>query len=234
MVSIDHKAGIHKTADIDPKAQVHETAFIGAYAVINEGVDIGERCRVDAHSVIGAVPFDDYEEGALHPVVLEAGAWIGSHVIIQRGVSRPTIIGAEASVNHGCSIGHDVQIGPACEIGLSTTISGHSNLGEGVRIGPGCTVNNRSELGSFSRVGIGSLVLHPVDANTVVVGRPAIPLSEYKKLSVAVRELTGDNRVSRPVTSAASKYAKHLPFLKPFVRLLPRSIKVALKKILTR
>ena len=103
-----------------------------------------------------------------------------------------------------------------------------------MRIGPGCTVNNRSELGSFSRVGIGSLVLHPVDANTVVVGRPAIPLSEYKKLSVAVRELTGDNRVSRPVTSAASKYAKHLPFLKPFVRLLPRSIKVALKKILTR
>ena len=31
----------------------------------------------DAHSVIGAVPFDDYEDGALHPVVLEAGAWIG-------------------------------------------------------------------------------------------------------------------------------------------------------------
>ena len=67
MVSIDHKAGIHKTADIDPKAQVHETAFIGAYAVINEGVDIGERCRVDAHSVIGAVPFDDYEEARCIP-----------------------------------------------------------------------------------------------------------------------------------------------------------------------
>ena len=127
-----------------------------------------------------------------------------------------------------------MQIGPACEVGLSTTISGHSNMGEGVRIGPGCTINNRSELGSFSRVGIGSLVLHPVDAKTVVVGRPAMLLSEYKKLSAEMRALTGDNRVSRPVTSAASKYARHMPFLKPVVRLLPRSIKTALKKILTR
>ena len=187
----------------------------------------------DAHSVIGAVPFDDYEEGALHPVVLEAGAWIGSHVIIQRGVSRPTIIGAETSVNHGCSIGHDVQIGPACEIGLSITISGHSNLGEGVRIGPGCTVNNRSELGSFSRVGIGSLVLHPVDANSGrrQAGDPTVRIQEI----VGGRERVDGRQQGKPACDIGRFEIRQASAISQAVRkAASRSIKVALKKILTR
>lgn len=234
MISVNNKSGIHPTAIIEKAALVDKTAFVGAYAIVHDNVQIGKHCYVDAHAVIGAVPFDDYDEKVLNPVILEEGAWIGAHVIIQCGVDRHTIIGAGAMVNHGCSIGHDVQIGQGCEIGLATTISGHSNLEEGVRVGPGCTINNRSELGSFSRVGIGSLVLHPVAEGDVVVGRPAMVLSDYKKQSLVLRQLSGDDRASRPVTSFVSEHFRYLQVFRPMAKFIPRGLKVVLKNWLTK
>ncbi len=219
---------IDPSADIDPSAVVHPSAkigpgtFIGAKAVIGANVQIGAGCKIQAGSIIGAAPFVTPPPETLFPVIIEDGAEIGSLCSVQFGAKGPTRIGAGSRINHHCAIGHDVDMGAGVQVGLMTTISGHSEIGERARIGPGCNLTNRSVIGHDAIVGIGSLVLHPVDGGTTVMGRPAELRDRQVAASRRLRELLDMERPSRRVTGHGNRLAQRLP----------PSVKLFLKRLL--
>lgn len=219
------------TIAIHPSAQVHHDAIIrdgtivGANAIIGENVVIGYNCRISAGAVIGARPYVlSKEEGTFFPIEIADDVLIGSNATVQYGVSRPTRIGRGSWINHTCAVGHDVWIGEDVRLGLSSTVSGHSNIGDRVKIGPGSTLTNRSEVGADAQIGIGSLVLHPVEAGSMVMGRPAEPRADHLEAARRLREMLGMQRAERRITGGGKRYA----------RLVPHSLKRLIKQILGR
>jgi UDP-3-O-[3-hydroxymyristoyl] glucosamine N-acyltransferase len=215
---------------IHPSAQIHTDAVIGdgttidANVVIGDNVVIGRNCQILAGAVIGARPYvRSAEEGAFFPIEISDDVLIGSNSTVQYGVSRPTQIGRGSWVNHNSAVGHDVRFGEKVRLGLSSTVSGYSNIGDRVKIGPGSTLTNRSEVGADAQIGIGSLVLHPVAAGSIVMGRPAELRADHLKATRQMRELIRVERPKRGINGIKRKR---------YLRILPYRLRLLLKRIL--
>jgi sugar O-acyltransferase (sialic acid O-acetyltransferase NeuD family) len=112
---------------------VHPTAYVSPLATIGAGTFVGARS------------------------VIAAGAALGEHVFVNRGVT----------------IGHDTRIGAFSRIQPGSAIGGLSRLGRGVTVGIGATLIERLVVGDNAVIGAGSTVLNDVPENVVVVGTPA-------------------------------------------------------------
>lgn len=215
---------VHPGAHVHPEARIGTGTSIGAGAVIGAQVQLGVGCVIDPGAVIGLNPFSVKAQTSSHPIVIADGVRIGAGTTIQYGLERSTQIGKGTWVFAGCAIGHDVWIGSKTQIGLASTISGHSQIGDGVLIGPGCTLNNRSEVGSGAIIGIGSLVLHPVADGETVMGRPAIARPQYIEEAKRLKLMLQIDAPSRKMTGQRSRIG----------RILPLSVRRALKGAITR
>jgi len=220
-------SNIHPTAIIDSQAEIHPSTIILAFAVIKGRVKINKNCVVGNHTTIGADPItgDISTKQLEYSIIIDEGCFIGDGVVIQSGCITATKIKKNSTINHNCSIGHGVVIGKKCFIGLNNSISGKSKLGNNVVSGPGCTFNNLSEVGNNVRIGIGSLILHKIDDNLVVIGRPARNIVLEKNFNQELRKLLNDDRLSNPITSPLGKYKFLRKFLKPIFLILPNFFK---------
>ena len=214
---------IHSTAIIDDNADIHPSSKISAFVVINGKVKIKENCFIGNHATIGSFPTTENTgvKSLDNDVVIQNNCWIGDGVTIQSGCSNTTFIGENSKINHNSSIGHDVVIGKNCFIGLNNSISGKSVIGNNVTSGPGCTFNNMSKIGDNVRVGIGSLVLHEIEENLVVIGRPARDINLENKYKKKLKKIIGEDYKSKYITSPLGKYRFLRNFLKPIYLILP-------------
>lgn len=92
-----------------------------------------------------------------HNSVVQAGAFIGKHCIINTA----------ASVDHDCELEDFVHISP------HATLSGNVKVGEGTHIGAGATVIQGITIGKWCTVGAGAVVIRDVPDHATVVGVPA-------------------------------------------------------------
>ncbi|MBT4187536.1 MAG: N-acetyltransferase [Gemmatimonadales bacterium] len=144
---IDDRAEVSPGAVIGAGCRIWDWTKIREDVHIGDGVSIGQGCYID-HAVI-----------------------IGDRCKIQNGVN----------VYHGVIIGDEVFIGPSVtftndrfpradrERGRSWQTLVHNNAS----IGANATIVCGVEIGKGAMVGAGSVVVHDVPANTLVVGNPA-------------------------------------------------------------
>jgi sugar O-acyltransferase (sialic acid O-acetyltransferase NeuD family) len=126
-------AELRKRFDLVFHTLVHPTAYVSPLAMLGAGTFVGARS------------------------VIAAGAALGEHVFVNRGVT----------------IGHDTRIGAFSRIQPGSAIGGLSRLGRGVTVGIGATLIERLVIGDNAVIGAGSTVLNDVPENVVVVGTPA-------------------------------------------------------------
>lgn len=198
---------------IHPKAYVAENVTLGddvrilANAVVNSHVKIGKGSIISEGAVIGAFPYADIGNNGLFSVNIGENTFIGCNVVIQNGVERNTLIGNNCWINHLCNIGHDVIIADDVKIGLSSSVSGFTEIQDNVSIGPGCTLNNRSFVGYSSKIGIGSLLMHHLQPNVTAIGRPAIDINLHNKIHDDQRlQRLGMKRAREPRSRIKSIY----------------------------
>jgi acetyltransferase EpsM len=91
-----------------------------------------------------------------HNSVIQAGAAIGSHCIIN----------TSASIDHDCVLADFVHVSP------NATISGNVTVGEGTHIGAGATIIQGVTIGKWCTIGAGAVVIRDVPDNATVVGVP--------------------------------------------------------------
>jgi acetyltransferase EpsM len=112
----------------------------------------------------------------IHPsAIISPDASIGQGAIIMPGtivnagsrIDSSIILNTAASVDHECSIGAGVHIGPGARL------SGLVTVGDATWIGIGCIVRESVNIGSNVLVGAGSLVLKDIPAGVVAYGSPA-------------------------------------------------------------
>ncbi|MGE0772972.1 MAG: acetyltransferase [Cyclobacteriaceae bacterium] len=104
-------------------------------------------------------PFASVDAGImiLHGAVIQAGAKLGRHAIIN----------TRASVDHDCVIGDFVHIAPGA------TLCGTVQVGEGTLIGAGATVLPGIQIGKWCTIGAGAVVTRNVEDDATVMGNPA-------------------------------------------------------------
>lgn len=95
-----------------------------------------------------------------HGTIVQAGAWLGRHVIMNTA----------ASVDHDCVIGDYVHIAPGVRL------CGNVQVGEGTLIGVGACVRPGVRIGKWCVIGAGAAVVSDLPDGAVVGGVPAKPL----------------------------------------------------------
>jgi sugar O-acyltransferase (sialic acid O-acetyltransferase NeuD family) len=101
--------------------------------------------------------------------VIGRGAFVGDCAVLQSGAS----VGVCALVDTAAVLEHDVIVGDFVTVSPSSVVCGGSKLCRGAIVGAGATVIEKVTIGENTLVGAGSVVLHDVEPNVVVVGNPA-------------------------------------------------------------
>jgi UDP-N-acetylbacillosamine N-acetyltransferase len=113
--------------------------------VIHPSAVISQYARLEQGSII------------MPGVIVNAGAHIGSH----------TILNTAASIDHECRIGDGVHIGPGARL------SGLVTVGDASWIGIGCAIRESIHIGADVLLGAGSLALKDIPDGVVAYGSPA-------------------------------------------------------------
>ncbi|MBW8330528.1 MAG: NeuD/PglB/VioB family sugar acetyltransferase [Prolixibacteraceae bacterium] len=70
-------------------------------------------------------------------------------------------------------VGHDSTLKKFAHIATNAVVGANVTVGRACHIGSNATIRERITIGDFSLVGAGSVVLHDVPDNSIVVGNPA-------------------------------------------------------------
>ena len=90
-------------------------------------------------------------------------------------VQADTCIAQDTVILSGVNISHNNTIGKGCFIAGGSTVGAFTNVGDFVFIGQGVlTISAKvKSIGDHAFIGAGSLVTNSINANEIVVGRPA-------------------------------------------------------------
>jgi UDP-N-acetylglucosamine acyltransferase len=158
---------IHSTAIIDRLARVDPTARIGPYVVIDGPVTIGEdceicasavilgqtqlgaRCRVHSHAVIGDFPQDRAYGGA------ETSCRIGDECVIREGatIHRVTAPGTQTVIGSRCMLMTNSHVAHNCQIADDVTIISGALLAGHVQVGHRAVISGNAAIHQYVRIG---------------------------------------------------------------------------------
>jgi len=115
-------------------------------------------------------------ETIIHPTAsVSKMAKIGAGVVIFQNVTITSnvVIGCHNIILPNTVISHDGVIGDYTCVTGGVLISGNVTIGRLCYIGTNATIKDNIKIGNYCLVGMGSVVLHEIPDNTVVVGNPA-------------------------------------------------------------
>lgn len=201
--------GIHPTAVVDPEARISESTYIGPFTYvgkceIGEGtviwghvhiydanVSIGRNVTIHSGSIIGTDGFgyvrNANERLELFPsiggVIIDDDVDIHAQVNVDRGTLGNTIIGTGSKIDKFCHIGHNAVVGKHCVITAHSMLGGGAQIGDYSWIAPcGCIRDGGIRIGKRSVIGMAAVVTKDVPDGATVMGMPARPEEEYKRL----------------------------------------------------
>jgi UDP-3-O-[3-hydroxymyristoyl] glucosamine N-acyltransferase len=177
-------------------AHLGKNCFIHPHVTIREGVHIGDGVIIHSGSVIGSDGFG-YEAAdgkhikipQLGSVVIEDDVEIGANVCVDRGRFKNTHIGKGTKIDNLVQIAHNVVIGENCLVVSQAGISGSTVLGDRVIIAGQVGLVGHIEVGDDVIVAARSGVTKSVPAKSILLGEPAKPMQEQKKIFALISRL---------------------------------------------
>lgn len=172
-VRIGHNCSI--TGDV----VIGDDTVISDNVVIKNKVRIGQRCTIQALTMIGEDGFGAYEEENHRKVMIRhyGGVTIGndvfisSHVDIERGTIDDTYIGDGTKIAPCTLIAHNTRVEKDAVL-ICSHLYGSVHIGENSWV-VGSIVKNQCSVGENAMIGIGSAVTRDIDNGKVAVGIPA-------------------------------------------------------------
>ena len=207
-VYIGPHAVLEKGASVGDHSVIEANVFVGADSVIGnkthlypnvtvrEDIHIGSGVIIHSGSVIGSDGFgyetvDGIHEKIPHTgtVIIEDDVEIGANVCVDRGRFQKTWIKKGAKIDNLVQIAHNVVVGERCLIVSQAGISGSSQIGDNVIIAGQAGIVGHLTLGDDTIVGAGAGVTKSWPEKSVILGSPAKPISEQKKLIAYISRL---------------------------------------------
>ncbi len=206
-VTIGPHGVLESGVEVGEGTRIGAHAFIGQDCVIGRNVriyanvsvqnaSIGDRTVIYSGAVIGGEGFgynamdgENFRIPHIGTVVIEEDVEIGACVCVDRAKFKETIVRKGTKIGNLVQIAHNVVIGENCVIISQTGISGSAELGKNVILAGGVGIVDHVKLGDRVIVGAGAGVTKSFPADTILLGGPARPIHEQKKIFAAISRL---------------------------------------------
>ncbi|GBD36758.1 UDP-3-O-acylglucosamine N-acyltransferase [bacterium HR36] len=193
---IGNRCHIYPGVVIGRFCTVGEESTLYANVVIYDGCTLGKRVIVHANSVIGADGFGYRQQDGRHvkvphlgSVVIEDDVEIGACTTIDRGTFQATRIGAGTKIDNLVQIAHNCRIGRHNLLVGQVGLAGSVTTGDYVVLAGQVAVRDHCTIGDHVVVGARAGVIQDIPPGQKVLGEPAMPEWEYKRLVLLFQKL---------------------------------------------
>lgn len=181
-----------------PGCYVGPDTVIGDDTYLAPNVTIMERCRVGARVIIhsGAVigadgfgfiptPEGQVKIPQLGIVVIEDEVEIGANVTIDRAALGETRVGRGVKIDNLVQVAHNVTLGDHSVMAAQAGIAGSTKIGRFAALGGQAGLVGHIEVGDRAQIGAQSGVTASVPPDQVLLGTPAWPIKETRRIWAA-------------------------------------------------
>ncbi|MEC8424808.1 MAG: UDP-3-O-(3-hydroxymyristoyl)glucosamine N-acyltransferase [Myxococcota bacterium] len=187
---------VYPGAYVGPGCILGDRVVIHPNAVLYPGVIVGPDTVVHAGAVLGADGFA-YAAGPQGPVKmpqlggLRVGARVevGANTCVDRGALADTVLADDCKLDDLVLVGHNCQLERAVLLAGQVGLAGSTQVGAGVIIGGQAGTTEHTEVGAGARIAAGAGLHKPVPPGATVMGRPARPAGEARRMWALVRRL---------------------------------------------
>ena len=200
--SIGENVVIGDNCQIFPHVCLGDDVKVGSDTVLNAGVKvyaecvIGNHCIIHAGAVIGADGFgfapqngDFIKVPQIGNVRIEDNVEIGANTCIDRSTMGSTLIHKNVKLDNLIQIAHNVEIGEGSAFAAQVGVAGSAKIGSHCIIAGQGAVAGHITVGDGVLVGGQSAVTHSIPGGKTVLGSPAIPVGEEKRLIIYRKKL---------------------------------------------
>ena len=201
---------------IGDRCRIGRDCIIHPNAVLYADVILGDRVEVHSGTVLGGDGFKYHMVDGRHIKVPHTGrvevgddVEIGSNCTIDRATFETTRIGEGTKVDNLVMIGHNNNIGRHNLLCGQVGIAGSCKTGDYVVMAGQAGIKDHTEIGDKSMVGAQAGVHRNIPAGQNVLGSPAIPIREQRRLFQIIARLPEMHRSLRDLASQVAKLTAH-------------------------
>jgi UDP-3-O-[3-hydroxymyristoyl] glucosamine N-acyltransferase len=200
------------------RCRIHAHAVIGRYcrlrddvtvypgAVLYDGTTLGDRVIIHANAVLGADGFGYRLQNGRHVKVPQLGGValgndveIGACTTIDRGTFQTTQVGDGSKLDNMVQVGHNCRIGKHNLVVSQVGLAGSCTTGDYVVLAGQVGIVDHVHIGDRTIIGAQSGVPSDVPADQQVLGAPARPLRDQKRILITMEKLPGMARDIRRI-----------------------------------
>jgi UDP-3-O-[3-hydroxymyristoyl] glucosamine N-acyltransferase len=197
---------IHSGAVIGRDCRIGDDVVIHPNAVLYDGTTVGHRTIIHANAVLGADGFGYRQQQGRNVKVPQLGhveigddVEIGACTTIDRGTFQATRVGSGTKIDNLVQIAHNCRIGQHNLLVSQMGIAGSSSTGDYVVIAGQAGVSDHVHIGNGTVIGARSGVARDVPAGQVLLGAPAMPEKETKRIVLSMEKLPDMRRDLRRI-----------------------------------
>jgi UDP-3-O-[3-hydroxymyristoyl] glucosamine N-acyltransferase len=198
-------------------AHIGDECVLYPHVVVREGVRLGRRVIVHAGAVIGADGFGYVFDGSRHRKIPQLGGVrieddveIGANTTIDRGTFGDTVLRKGTKVDNLVQIGHNVDVGDHSVLVAQVGIAGSSRIGRGVTLAGQVGIADHVTVGDGAMVAAQSGIHADVAPGEKVLGSPARPLTQSKRILLVEGQLPDMARRLRRLERRVAELAARL------------------------
>jgi UDP-3-O-[3-hydroxymyristoyl] glucosamine N-acyltransferase len=187
---------LHPLVHVGAGVEIGEGTVIHPHVSLREGVRIGRRVLIHAGAVLGADGFGFAFDGGGHRkipqvggVLIEDDVEIGANTAIDRATFGDTIIRRGTKIDNLVQVGHNVEVGEHSLLVAQVGIAGSSRLGKGVVLAGQVGVADHLTVGDGVIAGAQAGIAFNLPAGDKVLGTPARPMLQAKRIMIAEARL---------------------------------------------
>jgi UDP-3-O-[3-hydroxymyristoyl] glucosamine N-acyltransferase len=207
-VSVQPHAVIEDRVVIGDRTVIGAGAYIGhesrvgadcrfyANVSLRERTIIGDRVILHSGVVLGADGFGYEQVNGTHKKIPQVGnveigddVEIGANSAIDRGRFGRTRIGKGTKIDNLVQIGHNCVVGEHCIICGLVGIAGSTIIGNHVTLAGQVGIAGHLTIGDKSIIMAQAGVTKDVPPGSIMLGAPAVPHKEFKRMNAAVQRL---------------------------------------------
>jgi UDP-3-O-[3-hydroxymyristoyl] glucosamine N-acyltransferase len=200
------------------RCRIHSGVVIGRFCrlgddvtlypnvVVYDGAVLGDRVMVHANSVIGADGFGYRLHDGRHIKVPQLGhveigddVEIGACTTIDRGTFQATRIGTGTKIDNLVQVAHNCAVGSHNLLVSQMGMAGSSSTGDYVVVAGQVGIVGHVHIGHRAMIGAQAGVTKDVPAGQQMLGSPATPVHEQKRILVSLEKLPEIRREIRRI-----------------------------------
>lgn len=213
-VEVGDDATIHPGAVVGAGCKLGRGVVLHPNVVLYPGVVLGDRVEVHAGTVLGGDGFKYHTVEGRHVKVPHTGrvevgddVEIGSNCTVDRAVFEATTIGEGTKIDNLVMIGHNNRIGRHNLLVSQVGIAGSCKTGDYVVMAGQAGIKDHTEIGDRVVVGAQAGVHRNIPAGQHVLGSPAIPVREQRRIFQMIARLPEMHRQLREIAAQVAVLA---------------------------